>query len=95
MQNFFSFAGDASRPSVNRMTLQPLASYRFTEALFMSSDPVMEFDWQADRSTVPVNFQIGYRFSHHLSLALGPEWVVTGNGKNDITVNLTIDYEKW
>jgi len=94
-QNFFSVAGDADRAGVNRLTFQPLLSYRFSEEVFISSDPVMEFDWHAGQNTIPVNFHVGYRFGPHLSISLGPEWVITGNGENDITVNLTIDYENW
>jgi hypothetical protein len=94
-QNFFDVAGDASRPPVNRLTFQPLLSYRITKDLFISSDATLEFDWQADENTVPVNFQIGYAFGPHVSIALGPEWVIAGRGQNDIATNLTIDFENW
>lgn len=94
-QNFFDVAGDANRRAVNRLTVQPILSYRFSEALFVSSDPTLVFDWEAGQSTIPLNFQIGHAFSRHLSVALGPEWVVTGDGENDITVNLTMDYGNW
>jgi hypothetical protein len=94
-QNFFDVAGDSSRSSVNRLTLQPLLSYRLTPKLFVSSDPVFEFDWHSGTNTIPVNFQFGYEFGPNLSLALGPEWVTTGDGQNDVTINLTIDFEHW
>jgi hypothetical protein len=96
IENLWSLAGDTTRPDIDRLRVQPLASYRFGERLFVATDPILQFDWsKGGLATVPVNAEVGVTFGPHLSLQVGPEWIATGSGKNDVTVDLTIDYKKW
>jgi len=58
--NFWSFAGDSSRPNVNSFSLQYFINYNFPHGWFLTSAPVITANWNAsskERWTVP--FGIG------------------------------------
>ena len=64
INNTFSIAGSANRPSVNQMELQPLVNYNFVDNpdRFLSFSPTVTANWKAngsDRWTVPLSLGIG------------------------------------
>jgi len=64
INNIWSFAGDASRPSVNQMQLEPEINYNFpaNPNRYLSFSPTLSANWQAsgnERWTVPVSLGIG------------------------------------
>ena len=69
--NIWSFAGDANRPSVNEMQLQPTVTYNLPDHpdRYLSFAPTITANWEAtgdERWTVPVSLAIGqlYKFGH-------------------------------
>jgi hypothetical protein len=64
INNIWSFAGDASRPSVNQMQLEPEVIYNFkgNPNRYLIFSPTLTANWQAsggERWTVPVSLGIG------------------------------------
>jgi hypothetical protein len=64
VNNIWSFAGDAGRPAVNQMQLQPEINYTFKHDPngYLTFSPTMTANWQAsanERWTVPVSLGIG------------------------------------
>ncbi len=64
INNIWSFAGDASRASVNQMQVQPEINYNFraNPNRYLSFSPTITANWQAggdERWTVPVSLGIG------------------------------------
>jgi hypothetical protein len=95
-QNFFSVAGDASRPSLNYLSFQVIVGGHLTDGFLLTSDPTMKFDWlKGGAATIPVNLQAGYEFGNRMTILLGPEWVITGSGRHDLSVLLKVDYQGW
>jgi len=69
--NIWSFAGDANRPSVNELQLQPTVTYNFQSHpdRYLSFAPTITANWEAsgnERWTVPVSLAIGqlFKFGH-------------------------------
>jgi hypothetical protein len=69
--NIWSFAGDANRPPVNQMQLQPTVNYTFPENphRYLSFSPTITANWKAsgdERWTVPISLGIGQllKFGH-------------------------------
>ena len=64
VNNIWSFAGDAGRPAVNQMQLQPEINYTFKHDPngYLTFSPTVTANWQAsanERWTVPVSLGIG------------------------------------
>ena len=64
INNIWSFGGDASRPAVNQMRLEPQVNYNFKDNpnRYLSFAPTIYANWQAsggERWTVPVSLGIG------------------------------------
>jgi hypothetical protein len=62
--NIWSFAGNANRPAVNQMQLQPTVNYTFRDNpnRYLSFSPTITANWEAsgdERWTVPVSLGIG------------------------------------
>lgn len=69
--NIWSFAGDASRPAVNQMQLQPTVNYTFRDNpnRYLSFSPTITANWEAsgdERWTVPISLGMGqlFKFGH-------------------------------
>ena len=69
--NFWSFAGDANRPAVSEMQLQPTVNYTFQNNAdrYLSFSPTITANWRAggdERWTVPISLGIGQvlKFAH-------------------------------
>ena len=64
VMNTWSFAGEASRPDVNQMEIQPTVNYTFPDDSnrYLTFGPTITADWQVggeQRWTVPVSLGIG------------------------------------
>ncbi len=55
-QNWFSFAGNGDRESVNLMDFQYVIQYRVTPTLQIGMTPNIQYDWAEHEWTVPVGF---------------------------------------
>jgi hypothetical protein len=69
--NIWSFGGDANRPAVSEMQLQPTVNYAFRNNpdRYLSFSPTITANWQAggdERWTVPISLGIGQvlKFGH-------------------------------
>jgi len=68
INNVWSFAGNAGRPAVNQMQLQPEVNYSFKDNpnRYLSYSPTITANWEAsggERWTVPVSLGIGQLFT--------------------------------
>ncbi|ESU30065.1 hypothetical protein FLJC2902T_05580 [Flavobacterium limnosediminis JC2902] len=78
VQQFFSFAGNSDRPDQNFMYFQPQVTKLFPNGYFIQTFPIMKFDWENDKFTIPVNLMFGKAFAKDRSMFLGPQYVVNG-----------------
>ncbi len=67
INNIWSFAGNAGRPAVNQMELQPEVNYSFKDNpnRYLTFSPTLTADWEAsggERWTVPVSLGLGQLF---------------------------------
>lgn len=67
-QQWWSFAGSASRSSVSELHLQYLASYFFAGGWSVGTAPTIEFDWRATPGT-QVTFPLGPNVAKVVKLA--------------------------
>ena len=66
LNNLWSFAGDASRPAVNTMLLQPLVNLFLPDDWYLTFNPQMTANWKASSGnqwTVPIGGGIGRAFT--------------------------------
>jgi hypothetical protein len=64
VNNVWSVGGDANRPNVNQMTLQPFVNYNFPKSpgRYLSFSPIITANWEAasgEKWTVPLGLAIG------------------------------------
>jgi len=62
VSNVWSFAGQASRPAVNAMTLQYFVNHNFSKGWYFTSAPIINGNWRAadgDKWLMPVGGGIG------------------------------------
>ena len=62
LQNWFSFAGESDRASVNLMNLQYIAKYRVTPTMNVGMAPNILYDWDDEEWTIPVGLGIDKTF---------------------------------
>jgi hypothetical protein len=94
--NFFSVASATPRPPIDVLALQPWVVVWLPRAFFLLSDPILTFDWnRGGHATVPVNLAAGHAFTHRLVLSLEPEWIATGDGRNNGLIRATVTYLGW
>jgi hypothetical protein len=94
--NFFGVAGAAPSPSIDTLAVQPWVVLTLPKAFFLLSDPIWTFDWnRGGHATIPINLAVGHAFSAHLALDLEPEWVVTGDGQNNVLIRADLNYLAW
>jgi hypothetical protein len=64
--NAWSFAGDSDRADVNQGTLQYFVNYNLKNAWYLTSSPIIAFNWEAasgDKWVVPFGGGIGKIFA--------------------------------
>ena len=70
--------------------LKPAVIGRLPAQMFLSSDG--EITITGGGATVPVNLRLGRSFGKHVVVAVGPELVVVGDDRGDMTVRLQLNY---
>ena len=78
-RNYASVGGDADRPAVSQLLLEPTLTRTFRHGWFIGhSDFDWQVDWRDDQVTLPLGVQIGRVFAiggYALSLSVESAWV--------------------
>lgn len=90
-QQFFSFAGSSDKQRRNFMLFQPIFTKIFTNGFFIGSSPILTFDWENDTYSVPVIMTLGKAFAKNLSAFIGPQYMISGPNKGDITLQFQLN----
>ena len=94
VQFFFSVAGATS--DLAYVLVQPIIAYHLPRAFFFKTDGIMNLDLEhSPHATVPVNLHFGRGITSHVVLSGIVEVVTVGSGKNDVTVQLNVNYLSW
>jgi hypothetical protein len=91
VQQYFSFAGDSKRPGRNFMLLQPIFTKILGNGFFVGSSPTLTFDWENGTYSVPVIINIGKAFAKNLSAFIGPQYMISGPSKGDVTLQFQLN----
>lgn len=99
VQNPISVGGDAGRPDVNQMFMQPFVSCDLGRGWFVRSQPQFFFNWKTGGRSFPVDLGFGRTFKigpQVLSCYVQPFWNFNeGKGtppRNGITAGITLLY---
>gem|GEM_PF-972057 len=79
-QNYFSFAGDPSRPEVNTLYLTPLIVCHLKKGWYLNSNAQSTYDWLGKNWTIPANIGVGKVFKigeQSMNINLQGEWMVS------------------
>jgi hypothetical protein len=90
-QQFFSFGGDAERPSQSFMLFQPIFNKVLAGGKFIQFNPIMNFNWTNSTFNIPVSVAFGKAFAKNLSASIAPEYVVSGPNQNDFTIRFNFN----
>jgi|688.fasta_scaffold05386_8 hypothetical protein len=90
-QQYFSFAGSSNRNKRNFMLFQPIINKILAGGYFMSFSPLMTFDWENELYSVPIILTFGKAFAKNLSAFIGPQYMLSGPNKKDITIQFQIN----
>ena len=90
-QQFFSFAGSSDRQRRNFMLFQTIFTKIFNSGFFIGSSPILTFDWGNDAFSVPVIVTIGRAFTKNLSAFIGPQYMISGPNKGDVTIQFQLN----
>jgi hypothetical protein len=90
-QQYFSFAGDAERESVNFMFFQPILNKILSKGYFLQFSPIMKFDWENSDYIIPLSIGFGRAFAKNLSMSIAPEYIVAGSSKDTFSVKLNVN----
>jgi hypothetical protein len=91
VQQYFSFAGSSTRQSRNFMLFQPIVNKILSGGYFIGCSPVMNFDWENDTYSVPIIVTFGKAFAKNLSAFIGPQYMLSGPNKGDVTLQFQIN----
>jgi hypothetical protein len=91
VQQYFGFAGQNDKPSQNFMLFQPVINKLLGGGKYLSFSSIFNFDWENDLYNIPVGVNFGKAFAKNLSLLFGPEYVVSGTNKGDLTFRFQIN----
>jgi hypothetical protein len=91
IQQFFSFAGQRNKPARNFMLFQPILNKILNGGYFIGVSPILVFDWENDTYSIPLSVSIGKAFAQNLSAFVAPQYVVTGPGKGDVTLQFQLN----
>jgi len=78
-----SFAGDANRPDVSSLTVQPLLIHNLPNGLCLRSTAVWTFDLKNDHYYIPIGFGFGKvkkAGTKTMNFVLEPQWTVAHDG---------------
>jgi hypothetical protein len=72
--------------------LEPTVTVEINDEVSLSSNAYIELDWLTHDATVPVNLRVGHSFGKQWYIEAGPEIVVVGTSRGDVTYDLEVDY---
>ena len=91
LQQFFSFAGSRDRHNRNFMLFQPIFTKILSNGFFIGSSPIFTFDWENDTYSFPMILIFGKAFAKNLSAFIGPQYMISGPNKGDVTVQFQLN----
>jgi hypothetical protein len=91
LQQFFNIGGDMSRPNQNFMLVQPIVNKIFSGGRFISFGSIFNFNWTKNEYAFPLGINYGQAFAKNLSILIGPEYMLSGPNKDDITFRFQIN----
>ncbi len=91
VQQYFSFAGSSNRQSRNFMLFQPIFTKILSNGFFIGSSPILTFDWKNDTYSIPVIVTFGKAFAKNLSAFIGPQYMISGPNKGDVTLQFQLN----
>ena len=91
VNQYFSYAGSPSRPTVNYMTVQPFIDVIFNKGYFIMINPVCTLDWQNGDYTFPLALGFGKAFAKNLSCYVMPEYIVTGPTRKTLIIQFNLN----
>jgi len=95
LQQYFSFAGDSQRSSVNQLTLQPFVTKLLPDSWYVQTQPIITLDFVKNTSSVPVNLVVGKLFAGRWNVNLQatgyPSW--TSPPSKQYELRLSIGYQ--
>jgi hypothetical protein len=96
LEQLFGVLGPQDRPLPSVLAVEPSILMSLPMAFYLETQPIMTFDWNHSGSaTIPVNLRVGHAFTSHLVMAFEPEWIATGDGKNNVRFRLILSYVGW
>jgi hypothetical protein len=94
LQQYFSFAGDPQRSSVNQLTLQPFVTKLLPDSWYVQTQPIITVDFAGATSSVPLNLVVGKlfagRWNVNVQATVYPRW--TSPPSKDYELRLSIGY---
>lgn len=72
--------------------LEPIVTVTLSGAFALMSDAQIDIDWLAHEASVPVNLRAGYTFTQHWYIESGPQLMLTGSSRGEVTLDLEVDY---
>jgi hypothetical protein len=94
VQQFFSFAGDPQRASVNQLTLQPFVTKLLPDSWYVGTQPTITVDFAKGTSSVPLDLVVGKvlggRWNLNVKATVYPRW--TSPPAKDYELTLSIGY---
>jgi hypothetical protein len=84
------FATGSSPPLVT--VLEPVVTVELSDTFALTSNGQIAIDWFAKAARVPVNLRAGASVSERWYVEAGPEIVVAGPGRGELTLDLEVDY---
>ena len=94
LQQYFSFAGDPQRSSVNQLTLQPFVTKLLPDSWYVQTQPIITVDFAGGTSSVPLNLVVGKlfagRWNVNVQATAYPRW--TSPPSKDYELRLSIGY---
>jgi hypothetical protein len=92
LQQFFSFAGNPDRATVNQLTLQPFVTKFLPGEWYVQTKPIIEVDFANGTSSVPLDLVVGKviagRWNLYLEATVYPGWTSAPTTDYKLTLNV-------
>lgn len=72
--------------------LEPIVAYELSERFALTSNGQIDIDWFGHDERVPVNLRGGISIGDHWYVEAGPELVVVGSSRGELTLGIEADY---
>jgi hypothetical protein len=91
LQQFFSFAGDADRATVNELKLQPFITKLLPDSWYVETKPTITLNFAKSTSSVPLDLVVGKvvagRWNLYLEATVYPGWTSPPSTDYRLTLN--------